>query len=56
MPTILDILDRLTGGINEAFEIKVFKDKFTPGAITPPKYLSLTTTSNVVAVPKSKII
>ena len=27
MPTILDILDKLTGGINEALEIKVFNDK-----------------------------
>ena len=35
---------------------KVLRDKFTPGAIIPPKYVSLIITSNVVAVPKSKII
>ena len=30
-------------------------DNFTPGAITPPTYAPFLITSNVVAVPKSKI-
>ena len=43
-------------GINEAFDIRVFKERETPGAIIPPKYWFFITTSNVVAVPKSIII
>ena len=31
-------------------------DNLTPGAIIPPKYVFLIKTSNVVAVPKSKIM
>ena len=38
-------------GINEALEIRVFKERETPGAIMPPKYWFFITTSNVVAVP-----
>ena len=40
-----------------AAECNAFIDKFTPGAITPPKYTPFSpTTSKVVAVPKSIII
>ena len=40
----------------DALDIKVLKDKLTPGDIIPPKYLFFITTSKVVAVPKSTII
>ena len=37
-------------------QIKVLRERDTPGAIIPPRYFCLTTTSNVVAVPKSTTI
>ena len=43
-------------GIKVALLERVFKDNLTPGAIIPPIYVLLTKTSNVVAVPKSRII
>ena len=55
-PKILLTFFNLIDGINEALETNVFNDNDKPGAIIPPKYLFLITTSNVVAVPKSIII
>ncbi len=56
LPNTLLISFKFKLGIKEALEIKVFKERFTPGAIIPPRYFFLITTSKVVAVPKSTII
>ena len=55
-PKILSTFFNFIDGINEALETNVFSDKDKPGAMIPPKYLFLITTSNVVAVPKSTIM
>ena len=56
LPKIFLTFFNFSDGISEAFEVSVLRESDTPGAIMPPKYLFLITTSKVVAVPKSTII
>ena len=56
LPITFDIFFKLISGIKDAFDAKVFNERLIPGEITPPKYLFLTKTSKVVAVPKSIIM
>ena len=55
-PITLVIFFKSIFGISVALSDRELRDNFTPGAIMPPKYIFLIITSNVVAVPKSKII